>query len=218
MAPPPPGPRTRLAPAKRRAQIIDAAIGVFAGREPTEVTFEEIAAAAGVSRALVYNYFGDRGGLVGAVCLKCFEELDEAIAPAFDPGLRPAEQAREWVRLCLRFALDNPGPWALISSAATSQHPAVLEARRQRLETLTRKWGGTPEARIITAAIGGMLQTAITEHERIGEPLDFDSLVDLVSILAWKGLSPLIPGGIATIGADEQTVPPLATRPDTSRV
>lgn len=197
------GGRTRLAPEKRRAQIIEASIDVFAGREPSEVTFEEIAEAAGVSRALVYNYFGDRGGLVGAVCLRCFEQLDEAIAPAFDPHLRPAEQAREWVRLCLRFANEHPRPWALISSAGSSQHLAVQQARSQRLEALTRRWGGTPEARIITAAIGGLLHTAITEHEALGEPLDFDQLVDLVSILAWKGLSPLIPGGLATIGPDD---------------
>ena len=198
--------RTRLAPEQRRAQIIEASIEVFAGREPSEVTFEEIAEAAGVSRALVYNYFGDRGGLVGAVCLRCFEQLDEAIAPAFDPSLRPAQQAREWVRLYLRFALEHPGPWSLVSSAGASQHPAVQEARRQRLDALTHRWGGTSEARVITAAVGGMLQTAITEHEAIGEPLEFDQLVDLLSVLAWKGLSPLIPGGLATISTDDDLV------------
>ena len=37
------GGRTRLTPELRRAQIVDAAIEVFSGREPSEVTFEEIA-------------------------------------------------------------------------------------------------------------------------------------------------------------------------------
>src|SRR5262249_62347488 len=59
--------RTRLAREERREQIVDAAAAVFRGRDPAEVTFEEIADAAGVSRALVYNYFGDRNGLVEAV-------------------------------------------------------------------------------------------------------------------------------------------------------
>jgi AcrR family transcriptional regulator len=188
--------RTRLAPELRRAQIVEAAIEVFAGREPSEVTFEEIADAAGVSRALVYNYFGDRGGLVGAVCLRCFEQLDEAISPAFDPALRPAEQAREWVRRYLQFSIDHPGPWAMISSAAASQHPAVQDARQQRLDTISERWGGTPEARLIAAAVGGMLQAGVTEHDAAGEPLEFDRLVDLLSVLAWKGLSRLIPEGL----------------------
>src|SRR5215470_15509912 len=52
--------RTRLAREERREQIVDAAAEVFQGRNPADVTFEEIADAAGVSRALVYNYFGDR--------------------------------------------------------------------------------------------------------------------------------------------------------------
>ncbi|MFP3907028.1 MAG: TetR/AcrR family transcriptional regulator [Acidimicrobiales bacterium] len=201
------GGRTRLAPELRRAQIIEAAIEVIAGREPSEVTFEEIADAAGVSRALVYNYFGDRGGLVGAACVRAFEQLDEAIAPAFDPALRPAEQARQWIRLCLVFARDNPGPWAMISSSAASKHPAVQQARRRRLEGLTRRWGGTDQARIITAAIGGLLNTAITEHEAMGRPLELDQLVDLLSVLAWKGLSPLIPGGLATISPADDGQP-----------
>ena len=60
-------PRTRLDPEIRREQIVEAAEQVFHGRDPSEVTFEEIAEAAGVSRALVYNYFGDKGGLIAAV-------------------------------------------------------------------------------------------------------------------------------------------------------
>jgi AcrR family transcriptional regulator len=191
--------RTRLAPELRRAQIVEAAIEVFAGREPSEVTFEEIADAAGVSRALVYNYFGDRGGLVGAVCLRCFEQLDDAISPAFDPERRPAEQAREWVRRYLQFSIDHPGPWAMISSAAASQHPAVQKARQMRLDMISERWGGTPEARLVAAAVAGMLQAGVSEHDASGGTIEFDRLVDLLSVLAWKGLSRLIPEGLSPL-------------------
>ena len=191
--------RTRLSPELRRAQIVEAAIDVFAGREPSEVTFEEIADAAGVSRALVYNYFGDRGGLIGAVCLRCFEQLDDAINPAFDPSRRPAEQAREWVRRYLKFSIEHPGPWAMISSTAASQHPAVQRARQTRLEMISERWGGTPEARVVAAAVGGMLQAGVAEHDTSGQPLEFDTLVDLLSLLAWKGLATLIPEGLSSL-------------------
>ena len=191
------GPRTRLAPELRKAQIIEAAIEVFAGRDPSDVTFEEIAEAAGVSRALVYNYFGDRAGLVAAVCLRCFEQLDEAIAPAFDPSLRPSEQAREWIRRYLRFAIDSPGPWSMIGSATASQHPTVQAARQERLETVADRWGGGPEVRIISAAVNGMLQAAVAEHEELDDPLEFDTFVTLLGVFAWKGMSQLIPDGLA---------------------
>lgn len=192
------GPRTRLAPEERKAQIIEASIKVFAGRDPSSVTFEEIADAAGVSRALVYNYFGDRGGLLAAVCLHCFDRLDEAIAPAFDRALRPSEQAREWTRRYLGFALEHPDEWSMIASATASQHPAVLEARRQRLQTITDRWGGGPEVRVLVAAFGGLLQAGMAEQDELDEPLDFDRLVSLLGVLAWKGLGQLIPAGIAS--------------------
>ena len=76
--------RTRLTRATRREQIIDAAVRVFHGRDPADVTFEEVADAAGVSRALVYNYFGDRRGLVAAVFQRHTDRLHAAVVAGFD--------------------------------------------------------------------------------------------------------------------------------------
>ena len=191
------GPRTRLAPELRKAQIVEASITVFAGRDPSSVTFEEIADAAGVSRALVYNYFGDRGGLLAAVCLHCFDQLDAAIAPAFDRSIRPSDQAKEWVRRYLSFALEHPDEWSMIASAAASQHPAVQEARRERVQTITDRWGGGREVRVLAAGVNGLLHAAMAEQDELDEPLEFDRLVALLGVLAWKGLSHLIPEGIA---------------------
>ncbi len=80
--------RTRLDPELRRSQIVEAAVRVFSETDPVEVTFEEIAEAAGVSRALVYNYFGDRGGLVAAVYLHTFDELNDQLNATIDPTRR----------------------------------------------------------------------------------------------------------------------------------
>src|SRR5947207_6769910 len=71
--------RTRLGREARREQIVDAAAAVFQRRDPAEVTFEEIADAAGVSRALVYNYFGDRNGVLEAVYRRNLRLLRERI-------------------------------------------------------------------------------------------------------------------------------------------
>ena len=48
-----PGPRSR-----RRQVIIDAAVELFAARDPSAVSMEEIASRAGVARGTVYNHFG----------------------------------------------------------------------------------------------------------------------------------------------------------------
>ena len=48
----------RLDPGQRREQILDAANALFAERAYDEVSIEDIAGAAGVTRGLVHHYFG----------------------------------------------------------------------------------------------------------------------------------------------------------------
>jgi AcrR family transcriptional regulator len=51
---------SRLDPAQRCAQILDAANALFAERGYDEVSVEDIASSAGVTRGLVHHYFGGR--------------------------------------------------------------------------------------------------------------------------------------------------------------
>src|SRR5918994_5724929 len=51
---------SRLAPARRREEILDAANALFSERGYDEVSVEEIASSAGVTRGLVHHYFGGR--------------------------------------------------------------------------------------------------------------------------------------------------------------
>jgi AcrR family transcriptional regulator len=51
---------SRLDPGQRRDQILDAANALFAERAYDEVSIEDIASSAGVTRGLVHHYFGGR--------------------------------------------------------------------------------------------------------------------------------------------------------------
>ena len=51
---------SRLDPQERREQILDAANALFAKRPYDEVSIEDIASSAGVTRGLVHHYFGGR--------------------------------------------------------------------------------------------------------------------------------------------------------------
>ncbi|CAN5721943.1 hypothetical protein BH20ACT2_BH20ACT2_13330 [soil metagenome] len=184
--------RTRLDPELRRQQILEAADRVLQGRQPSEVTFEEIADAAGVSRALVYNYFGDRGGLIAAVYLRSFGRLDDELAAAVDPSLAPPERIRQIVHCYLRFAEANAGAWTLLAVAGAFQHPAVQAARRERFERIAGAWGEGPDAVLVVRAVVGLLEAATLDwlerrHQR--GAVDLEHAADVLFTLLWRGLS-----------------------------
>jgi AcrR family transcriptional regulator len=69
---------------KQQRRVMDVAIGLFAARGFDDVTMADIAEAADVARATVFNYFGSKHGLVEAVTETVIvfyrEMLDEALA------------------------------------------------------------------------------------------------------------------------------------------
>jgi AcrR family transcriptional regulator len=71
---------SRLDPAQRREQILDAANALFAERAYDEVSIEDIASSAGVTRGLVHHHFGGRKdvykGLLERIGAQREEELD----------------------------------------------------------------------------------------------------------------------------------------------
>lgn len=182
-----PGGALRLDPEVRREQILDAADRAFAGRDPAEVTFEEIAAEAGVSRALVYNYFGDRSGLVGAAHLRAFERLDAELADAVDPALPAEERAQQVVTTYLRFAERNAGVWALLGHSSVGRHPAVHHARQARIARTAEAWGDTTEARMVACGVVGTLE-AVTIDWLDQQDLTLAEVADLLHRLVWGGL------------------------------
>jgi AcrR family transcriptional regulator len=50
-------PRTRLGTDERRAQLLEVGVALFSSRSYDEISIDDIAAAAGVSKGLLYHYF-----------------------------------------------------------------------------------------------------------------------------------------------------------------
>lgn len=182
--------RTRLDPEVRREQILDAAELVLSTREGgDEVTFEQVAEAAGVSRGLVYNYFGDKAGLLAAVYVRNLDRLVHALdAPLRADHTDPDRRLRAVIEVYLRFASDNPGAWRLLGVAEAAEHPSVRQARRSHLERITSSWGETAEARVLGRGIVGFLEAATVEWLEESD-LDLEAVADLMHVQLWSGLA-----------------------------
>lgn len=68
-------PRRRLKPDERRNQLLDVGAQFFATRPYEEVLMEDVAATAGVSRALLYRHFPGKRDLFAAIYQRAADRL-----------------------------------------------------------------------------------------------------------------------------------------------
>ena len=160
--------RTRLAREERREQILDAATVVFIGRDPVDVTFEEIAEAAGVSRALVYNYFGDRNGLLEAL----YRRNVDALWVRSVEGLEHADSHRSALAeaLLTHFAVAADDPAGYRYASGDPPFPRLAELEDARVTQIAEMLGGGSEARLIARALLSAVHAAVLHQ------LDHDEL------------------------------------------
>jgi AcrR family transcriptional regulator len=179
--------RTRLAREERRALLVDAATRVFDGRDPSDVTFEEIADAAGVSRALVYNYFGDRQGLLEAVARRSADQLDRQVRDALSTTRGRRSALHEMVRVHVEFARADPAGYRY--AWGTLGAPVVLEIRDKILDEVGRALGGGEDGRVAATGVLGSLQEMV-RHAR-DDAVEPERAIDLITAFLAGGLAAL---------------------------
>ncbi|CAL9405254.1 HTH-type transcriptional regulator BetI [Streptomyces sp. enrichment culture] len=81
------GVRRRMGVEERRQQLIGIALELFSRRSPDEVSIDEIASAAGISRPLVYHYFPGKLSLYEAALKRAAEDLAGRFTQPYDGPL-----------------------------------------------------------------------------------------------------------------------------------
>ena len=144
-----------MAPHERREDLIRTALRVFARRPPGDVTPEEIAEEADVSRALVYRYFPNMAELRRAALEQAMAELLSRLAPPAD--LPPLEQLRVALRTFVDFADSYAPSYAALlnggSVIATEETEAEIDRVREGVRRLILERVGveTPSPRLLLA-------------------------------------------------------------------
>ncbi len=159
---------------------------MFHGRDPTKVTFEEIADAAGVSRALVYDYFGDRTGLLEAVFRRSFDDLQARVGKALagTRGLREALGAV--VRVHLEFAEADPDAYRLACADASLLDQPALDATR--IAGTAAAFGGGPVAELVARGTLAALEAMVLGW--VADPrVDREEAAERIAQFLWSGLS-----------------------------
>lgn len=113
----------------RRGLIIDAAERLLAEHDPLLVTFEQVAEEAGVSRALVHTYLGDRRGLLDAVQVRVVGRLDAAVGHGLTRATTRADRLRALVVGVVSFVEAEHDAWSVVVASGGLDHPALHGVR-----------------------------------------------------------------------------------------
>lgn len=204
-------PRQRLSGEERHAVIVEAAAKLFAERGFVGTT-REIAAAIGVTQALLYRYFPSKQALLDAVMAARFDdrwkrEWDEWLADRSQPlqlrlirfyqGYRSRSDA-VGIRLWVRAGLDGRHVAGRYGGTRTQRvfAPIVRELRHEAgLLDFAARGFMRGEREIAMALHASMVFLSIRKHVyRMPMPDDLDDLVALY-VRTW------LPGALAQMAA-----------------
>ncbi|MFJ4176012.1 TetR/AcrR family transcriptional regulator [Microbacterium sp. NPDC089696] len=115
--------RSRLSPDERRAQLVAIGVRFLAEHPLDELTIDELALRAGVSKALIFHYFESRQGVERAIVTTARDSLLLATEPRQD--LPPRERIRDTLLRIAGFVRDHSGTFSSLVRGVASGDPAV---------------------------------------------------------------------------------------------
>jgi AcrR family transcriptional regulator len=171
---------------ERRQQLIGVALELFSRRSPDEVSIDEIASAAGISRPLVYHYFPGKLSLYEAALKRASDDLAARfIEPREGPlGVRLLRVMRRYFDFVEAHgpgfsALMRGGPAvgssttnALIDSVRQAAYDQILSQLRiddppARLELVVRSWISLAESTALIWLDGRRIPRAELETQLV---------------------------------------------------
>lgn len=127
--------RSRLDHDQRRRQILDCAARLLAARPYGDISMEDVAGAAGVTRGLLHHYFGTKRDLY----LELMRDMLRAVpvpVPDFVQGVTPEQRLADSVDGWLDAISENRTTWlAMLGGAGLGRDPEaerILDRARDR--------------------------------------------------------------------------------------
>jgi AcrR family transcriptional regulator len=190
--------REARARAQRREDLLDAAVEVVRDLGPN-VSMDQIAAACGVTKPIIYRHFGDREGLVMAMAVRFVAALVATLSPQLARRDAPRDLLSSTIDAYLRLieadtnlyrfvSANEPGKRDLVAGLIAEEVAGVLE---QYLEEASRDTTG---AKPWAYGLVGMVHFTGDWWARNKTPTRV-VLVEQLTTLLWSGFDGLGLGG-----------------------
>lgn len=203
-------PRTRLPRAEREQQVLDIAHARFAEHGFGAVTMDDVAADAGVTKPLLYAYFGNKERLYLACLERAGDALFAAVIPAVADATSPDDALRRGLHAFFAFVDEDRDAWRVLFDETLPAGGAIARAvaeYRERLVALvaqtnldripeSRRAEHAAEVEAVSVALLGAAEALARWWLRTGAMPAADA-AQLLIATAEPGLKGLATGGRA---------------------
>jgi AcrR family transcriptional regulator len=143
--------RIRMSPDSRREQLLALGVRLFATHSLEDLSIETLAEEAGISRGLLYHYFGNKQEFHTAVVQRAADDLFAVTAPTGDGS--PLEQLAGSLERYVDYVAANYHGYVSLLRGAAGGHEGLREIYESSRSALTDRLFEGPVAQE-AAAIG----------------------------------------------------------------
>jgi AcrR family transcriptional regulator len=129
--------RVRLSPDTRREQLLDLGVRLLSTRSLDELSIDLLAEEAGISRGLLYHYFGNKQDFHLAVVRRAVADLLATTAPP-ETG-DPLERLRVAQGAYLDYVVENYQGYVSLVKGAAGGNETLREIYEETREALTER-------------------------------------------------------------------------------
>ena len=127
--------RVRMSPDSRREQLIELGVRLLATRSLEDLSIETLAEEAGISRGLLYHYFGGKQEFHTAVVRRAADDLFAVTAP--DGEGTALEQLEGSLARYVDYVVENYEGYVSLVRGAAGGHEGLREIYEESREALT---------------------------------------------------------------------------------
>ena len=191
----------RLPAAERRRQLLDSAVVVFASQGLHSASMNDVAAAAGGTKPVLYQHFDSKHDRYAALLRDLGDQLREQVAKAAADADGPRQQVEQGFAAYFRWVGDHGDGFAVLFAGETRRDPEFARevelVERDIADTIAGLIvvdGLAPERRRLLAyGIVGIAETTARHWRATGGDFSADDLAAQVATLGWAGLRGLRP-------------------------
>jgi len=184
----------RLPAERRRQQLLDVALEVFAASGFHEVSMDEVAEAAGVSKPVLYRHFENKRELYLELLTETGRRLIDTVVRATGAAPGPREQVTAGFTAYFRFVADHESAFRLLFGTRQPDEELAEVAARVE-ETVAEAVAALIEAnlddehrRLLAHGVVGLAEATSRYWVDHGLSLEPERLARRVANLAWAGL------------------------------